>query len=310
VEAARLLERASAAGDGVAAFTLANWRLTGAMIRRDLGLARDLFLRSADLGVAEAEPIAVALLANGAGGTGRQWQAALERLSEGSGSDPGRARQARLLERMALDGSGDPLLESPSDGLSSDPEVSRFPAFLTEDECAYLVETAMPRLQPAVVIHPATGAFIQDPVRTSTSAGFPFVAEDPVLHAINRRIAKATGTSYEQGEPLQVLSYVPGQQYKLHSDALPGQANQRAVTFLVYLNDGYGGGETSFPDLGIAFRGAVGEGLLFRNVDTAGQPHPRARHAGLPVSSGRKLILSKWIRSEPLDLSGPPGRPL
>jgi prolyl 4-hydroxylase len=211
---------------------------------------------------------------------------------------------------MALDEEGEFLGESASECLSDDPMIHRFPAFLTSDECDYLAETALPRLQPAVVIHPTTGAFLRDPVRTSTSAGFPFVAEDPVLHAINRRIARATGTSYEQGEPLQVLSYEPGQQYKLHSDALPGQGNQRVVTFLVYLNDDYAGGETSFPDLGIAVRGAVGEGLIFHNVDAHGQPHPRARHAGLPVSRGRKLILSKWIRSDPLDLSGPPGRPL
>ena len=32
-------------------------------------------------------------------------------------------------------------------------------------------------------------------------------------------------------------------------------------------------------------------------------------HAGLPVTRGRKLMLSKWIRDKPLDLAGPPGRP-
>jgi prolyl 4-hydroxylase len=308
VEAAELLERASAAGEGVAAFTLANWRLTGAIIRRDLRLARDYFLRSAELGIAEAEPIAIALLANGAGGSGREWHKAISRLSDAV--SPSAIRQLQLLSGMSLDEQGEPAGEPASERLSEDPEIRRYAEFLTPSECAYLSELALPRLQPAVVVHPTTGAFLRDTVRTSTSVGFPFVAEDPVLHAINRRIAKATGTSYEQGEPLQVLSYEPGQEYKLHSDALPGQGNQRIVTFLVYLNDEYAGGQTSFPDLGISFRGSVGEGLMFRNVDSRGQPQPRARHAGLPVSSGRKLILSKWIRSEPLDLSGPPGRPL
>ncbi|WP_294172114.1 2OG-Fe(II) oxygenase, partial [uncultured Sphingomonas sp.] len=126
----------------------------------------------------------------------------------------------------------------------------------------------------------------------------------------NRRIAAATGTTYEQGEPMQVLSYAPGQQYKLHSDALTGDVNQRVVTFLVYLNDDYDGGATVFPDLHLMVRGSRGEGLLFRNVTAEGAPHPLARHAGQPVTSGRKMLLSKWIRMSPLDLSGPPGRPL
>jgi prolyl 4-hydroxylase len=150
---------------------------------------------------------------------------------------------------------------------------------------------------------------VQDPIRTSLGAAFPFTAEDPVLHAINRRIAKLTGTSYEQGEPLQVLSYAPGQQYRLHSDALPSGTNQRVLTLLVYLNNDFEGGETAFPDLGISHRGGAGDAIVFANVDAAGRPEMRARHAGLPVRRGRKWLLSKWIRERPLDLSGPPGRP-
>ena len=81
------------------------------------------------------------------------------------------------------------------------------------------------------------------------------------------------------------------------------------LTLLVYLNDGYDGGETEFPDLGLRVRGAPGDALLFASVDAAGAPCPAARHAGLPVRSGEKFLLSKWIRAAPLDLSGPPGRP-
>ena len=127
--------------------------------------------------------------------------------------------------------------------------------------------------------------------------------------AINRRIAAATGTRYEQGEPLQVLSYQSGQEYKLHSDALPGGDNQRVATFLVTLSDGFVGGATSFPRLSLELTGKPGDGLHFVNTDSAGRPEPAMWHAGMPVSQGRKLMLSKWIRERPLDLAGPPGRP-
>lgn len=304
-----LLDRGVRDGDALAAFTLANWRLSGYLIRRDLGLARDLFGRAVDLGLEEARPTYIALLANGAGGAERRWSRALEELGAMARTDPMAARQISLLESMRLLSDGNPTqVETPRE-MSSEPRIVGLDAFLTASECAYVIDRATPRLEDSVVVHPTTGAFMRDPIRTSRAAAFPFVDEDPVLHAINRRIAAASGTIYEQGEPLQVLSYEPGQEYKLHSDALPAGGSQRILTFLVYLNDGFEDGATIFPDLGLSFRGRPGDAILFANVDGAGEPDKRARHAGRPVLAGRKMLLSKWIRSTPLDLSGPPGRP-
>ncbi|MBO9574229.1 MAG: 2OG-Fe(II) oxygenase [Sphingobium sp.] len=308
-EAHTLLEQAMAAGDALATATLAEWRLTGQMIRRDLALARDLYGRAAQLGLDEAEPVHIALLSNGAGGSGRHWRDALTLLSARAPRDPWARQQARLLGGMALLETGDPAEQPAREIVREVPRIGRFEAFLTDAECRYLVDLAQPRLQPSVVIHPHTGQAIRDPIRTAKAAAFPFVVEDPALHAINRRIAAATGTRYEQGEPLQVLRYDPGEEYKLHVDTLPSGENQRAMTFLVALNADYEGGETSFPHIDLHWRGAVGEALQFDNVDEQGRPEPRLRHAGRPVARGVKYLLSKWIRAQPLDLSGPPGRP-
>ena len=38
----------------------------------------------------------------------------------------------------------------------------------------------------------------------------------------------------------------PGQEYRPHFDAIGNADNQRVLTFLVYLNDDYEGGETDF----------------------------------------------------------------
>jgi prolyl 4-hydroxylase len=212
---------------------------------------------------------------------------------------------------MAIDANGDPLeAPRPIQVLSDNPLVETIGAFLTPEECSYLVDRATPMLQPSIVVHPVTGRAVRDPVRTALSASFPFVLEDPVVHAINRRITAATATRFEQGEPLQVLSYDVGQEYKLHSDTLPAGLNQRTQTFLVTLSAGFAGGATDFPRIPLRFRGQAGDALRFSNVDESGQPDARAWHAGLPVSRGRKLILSKWIRERPLDLSGAPGRSL
>ncbi|MGX7953222.1 prolyl hydroxylase family protein [Tsuneonella sp. HG249] len=310
IAAAQALEAAAAGGDGEAALTLANWRMAGDPVRRDLALARQFFGRASELGVAEAEPVYIAMLANGAGGCARQWPEALERLRQRARRD-GAARSERdVLENMDLDDDGNPLSIPEMQSLHSAPAIRKLESFLSIAECRYLVRLAKPLLQPAVVFDPRTGQMTRHPVRSAESVGFPFVSEGPALHAINRRIAAVTGTCYEQGEPAQILSYLPGQEYRLHSDAIANEPNQRTATFLVCLHDDFEGGETVFPRLDLAWRGKAGDALHFCNVDDAGRPEPLAWHAGNPVTRGQKVILSKWIRARPLDLSGPPGRPL
>jgi prolyl 4-hydroxylase len=308
-EAYRMLAAAVERGDARAAAQLADWRLTGDPIRRDLGEARTLYGRAAELGLDEVAPVHIAMLASGAGGSGREWRRALDLLAARAANDALARRQCELLAEMRIDAEGDPVSLPPTLAVHPRPRIEGLPSFLTQAECRYLIDLAAPRLEPAVVIHPQSGQYVRDPVRRAHSAAFPFVVEDPVIHAINRRIAAATGTRYDQGEPAQVLAYDPGDEYKLHSDALAHDPNQRVTTLLVALNGDYQGGETDFPRLGVRWRGQPGDALRFDSVTSDGRPDGLAWHAGLPVTRGRKLILSKWIRAAPLDLSGPPGRP-
>lgn len=166
-------------------------------------------------------------------------------------------------------------------------------------ECDYLGHLAQAKFKPAQIFHEGQQRFVADPLRNSETAGFPFVSEWPAVHALNRRLAAASGTDVRQGEVLQLLRYGPGQEYRPHLDAIPGFANQRVLTFLVYLNGEYEGGETEFPELGLSISGAAGTGLLFANAMPDGRPDPRMRHAGLPVRRGLKLVASRWIRARP-----------
>jgi prolyl 4-hydroxylase len=110
-----------------------------------------------------------------------------------------------------------------------------------------------------------------------------------------------SGTTEAQGEPLSVLRYVPGQEYKLHHDCLPGEPNQRVSTFIAYLNDSYTGGATQFPAADIEYRGDIGDAILFRNVQPDGSVDTRSQHAGLPVTQGEKWICTRWIRRTDFD---------
>jgi prolyl 4-hydroxylase len=293
------LEQAAANGDANAAAQLAFLYLQGREVQRSLRRSREYFARAAELGHRPSRLIFIAFLANGTGGE-RDWPGALDLLrreaAEG-GADAG--RQLALLDAMQLTEAGDPATPAQGETLSEDPRISLFRGLLTTDECRYLIDAAAPAFQPAAVGHVSGGTHrIVQQIRTCDVAGFPWVAENPVIHAVNRRIAAASGTAPEWGEPLQVLRYRPGQEFKPHRDCTDDVANQRVWTMLVYLNDGYAGGETEFLETGLKVRGGTGDGLLFRNADEAGRPDMRTLHAGLPVTSGEKLLASRWIRQK------------
>ncbi len=298
--AVTILERLAAAEDGDALFLLASWTLRGTPLRRDLALARGLFGRAAQAGHRDAARIVTALVAQGIGGS-RDWPRALEMLAVLARSDPRAAEQQALIAAMTLDAAGDPADRPVGEALSASPYVVRFRQLLSPEECDFLVRSAEPMMAPAVVVDPRTGAQRRDPVRRADSAGFTWPLENPAIHALNRRIAAASGTDAAHGEPLEILRYRPGQGYRPHLDALPGAMNQRAWTMLVWLNEGYEGGATEFPGSGLRIAGAAGDALLFRNLQDDGRADPASLHAGMAVRSGTKYLASRWICQQPFE---------
>jgi prolyl 4-hydroxylase len=293
------LEQGVAKGDPASLLELGIWYLEGKHLRRDLRRSRECFRQAGELGEATAAHVYICFLANGIGGEAN-WQAAREQLRQLAESDPKAARQVGLVETMELDDRGYPKTKSVGDPLSTTPEVWRFSDLASSAECLYLIETSELLFQQSVIIDPSTGQSRPHPVRTSDGAIFPWASEDLVITALNRRIAVASGTDASCGEPLQVLRYRPGQEYRPHLDALPASGNQRVLTMLVYLNEGYEGGETLFTRAGLKQAGKTGEGLLFRNADPRGVPDRHAEHAGLPVVAGEKYVASRWIRERPM----------
>jgi prolyl 4-hydroxylase len=292
--ALQILEDGGRAGDQGCLVELGAWFLAGQIVQRDLGRARDCFRLAGAGGNAQAASIYRNFLAIGVGGE-RDWAGALGSLRQAAAQDQAAGAQIALLDAMATDANGNPTLTCTPNIISTSPFVASFKQLLTTAECDYLIRLALPNLHPSLIVDPRTGGMRPDPVRTSDAAMFAWAAEDLVVHAINRRIAAASGTAAEAGEPLQVLCYGPGQEYHPHFDALPNVTNQRILTVLVFLNDAFQGGETRFPKSGIRFRGKVGEALLFRNALPDGRPDPASLHAGAPVTRGTKYIASRWI---------------
>lgn len=293
-EGVHLLRETAASGDPEALYLLADMTWSGKMMPQDPARGRLLFEYAASLGHPHANVIATNLLGNGIAGR-RLWPAALERLEAEARQLPDRRSAFQLLGQMDLDANGDPTAAYEPRILSEQPDVRIFERLFTPDECDYLISVAEPLFCPSMV-YDKEGRAVKDTMRTSDGAAFHWLIEDPAIHALNRRVAKATGTRFLQGEPLQVLRYSPGQEYRPHFDFLEGVENPRPWTALIYLNEDYDGGATAFVRTGLQVRGKTGDVIVFQNGMPDGRRDPLTEHAGQPVTRGRKYLATRWIR--------------
>ena len=180
---------------------------------------------------------------------------------------------------------------------------------MRDGECARVIEKARGKLRRAGIYDLETGAETVVDERSNSKAELSLLDIDVPFVMLIARMSSMLGLPSQFFEPTNVLHYAPGQEFKPHHDFLstnePGLAanvkalGQRIVTLLVYLNDRYEGGETRFPQLNYAFKGAAGDALMFGNVNAKGEPDERTLHAGTPPLSGEKWVLSQWVRNRP-----------
>ncbi len=297
-EAARAVLAGVAAGETDALVLAAQWRLFGAfpdvLGPRDAAAAKGLLARAADAGDLSARVLLAYWLANPACGAPDP-SAARGHLAAAA-AVPVIAAQLALVDALAARP-----LPAP-EPLRDAPAVVRFPGLLTAAECRHLIAAAHGRLAPSLVVDPATRTARPDPVRRAQAMSFGPLDQDLVVSAVGERIAAASGTRVAAAEPLAVLAYPPGGEYRPHLDTVPGLANQRAVTVLVYLNDDFAGGATDFPDADLSVVPRTGDAIVFRVADAEGRPLAGSRHAGAPVTRGVKYLASRWIRAADHDI--------
>jgi prolyl 4-hydroxylase len=184
--------------------------------------------------------------------------------------------------------------------------VRAFAEFISDEVCNWLIERSRPRLAPARVYDSSAGAETVHGTRSNRAANFNLIEADLVQIATQARIAAACGVPLHNLEPLSVLHYNPGEKFERHFDFVTptsphyvselARLGQRRMTFLIYLNDDYAGGETDFPRLSVRHRGRRRAGLCFANTHPDGSPDERTLHAGLPPVEGEKWIVSQFVR--------------
>lgn len=213
---------------------------------------------------------------------------------------PGAPDWTRVSETLSNEPAVPSLAPEP---LCDTPQARIFRAAYTPEECEYVIAASARHLAPSMISDPRTGAMMQDPYRTSLTAIHALVDLDLAMVMINRRLAALAGRPPEKAECLGVLYYAPGKEYRPHCDWLPpgpefDRGGQRAATGLIYLNEDYEGGETRFTVPDLAFKGRIGDVLVFENLNENGDPDPASRHEGVAVRSGEKWLGSTWFREK------------
>jgi prolyl 4-hydroxylase len=192
--------------------------------------------------------------------------------------------------------------------LSQSPLIRRLPGLIHPLVLDMIVNVAAPLVRRSQIVDARTGDVRADPMRNSSHVTLGPRQHDHVLEALERCIGRVGGTPPLNGEFLQILRYRAGEEFRPHVDYFNdggagthrslADGGQRVQTALLYLNDGYRGGGTCFPRLELTVEPRRGDLLHFHNVGADGRGHQDSLHAGMPVTSGEKWLLSQWIRSE------------
>jgi hypothetical protein len=318
-EAMEALKRASLQGDLVATTELAHRLLIGDRAPKSPKHALYLLHEAAKQGEARALARLAALTAGGAY-LKQDWRQALQLLGQAAAAGdvaaqgqlaclqpPGApaASWQKMAERVPL-----PAWLQAAGQETLHENVRRVPELAPLPACTWLIGRAHGRLQPALVYDAVSRENQVHEMRTNTMALFDYATFDVVQFLLQARMSLTCGYPMQHFETPMVLHYAVGQEITPHFDFIDANApdytaqireqGQRMITFLLYLNDDYDGGETTFPELDIVHRGAAGSGLYFINAHADLTPNRKMIHTGSPPVRGEKWIVSQFIVSKRL----------
>jgi len=193
-----------------------------------------------------------------------------------------------------------------------DPIYFLFPQVLSPVECRHLIHLAHQKGFHESTVITETQLDGQQPKSRKSKTCWIHYTTDTVIHRLYSWVESLTGYSKNELEDLQIVKYDPDGYFRQHFDQCEVDSSasckdntmergHRVYTLLLYLNDGFEGGETTFLHYGHKVRGNIGDALIFPNVffDEASETYqiePRSLHEGNSVTSGTKYIANIWIR--------------
>ena len=225
--------------------------------------------------------------------------------------------------------------------IGTSPRVFEAVEVASSDEVAAIMRLAQPLVKASVTY--TGGSLTQNEARTSDTGWLRLPAEgatgdEAMLRRVWLRLASLARVDLRASENMQAIHYGEGAHYHYHIDTggSPIIAS-RAVTALLYLNDGFEGGETNFAIGGAAeamrnvhkvrhefdgcqtkqgytIRPRAGHAALFYNLmPNSMQKDFFSWHASCDVFNGQKWSANLWLHAgDPSLLEQrlrPPARP-
>ena len=173
--------------------------------------------------------------------------------------------------------------------------------FLTSDECDEIIRLAEEKGLSPSTIYTATNPTVSDTVNRISEQVWLL---NSISESICKKIENISEMPIENQEEFQVVRYKDGGFFKPHFDYPEEYAQNestkfnRYMTFLMYLNDDFEGGETYFPMLNRTIIPKKGKLVYFFNTDLEGNRLPDSLHEGKDIK-GIKWICTKWVSSDP-----------
>ena len=176
-------------------------------------------------------------------------------------------------------------------------EIFTVSEFFSADECAAHIDLAENLGFSDAPIYGTFGPQIRKDVRNNQRVMIDDVDRaDQLWRRAEVYVPKLIGDWQSSGvnERLRFYRYDLGQQFEWHHDAAFERSNgeRSRLTFMIYLNEDFERGETSFDD--VAIKPRKGMALFFVH---------QLRHKGQPVILGRKYVLRtdimyRYVRSQ------------
>jgi prolyl 4-hydroxylase len=167
--------------------------------------------------------------------------------------------------------------------MNDSPMLFTIPDFLTATACELEIARAEAIGFAPAPVTTRLGFVMMPEVRNNTRVMLDDTAHAATLFTRLAPFMRGRGSPIGLNERLRFYKYDPTQCFRWHRDGSFRRANGEAsaLTFMIYLNDDFAGGETEFESAP-SIRPRRGMALVFSH---------RLRHQGAPVLRGKKYVL-------------------
>lgn len=172
--------------------------------------------------------------------------------------------------------------------------------FISDDECDKLIELSKNRFIDST-IYDIKSDKVDKLSRSSKNVYFKR-GENELIRKLEDRVCSMFNLDKNQLEPLQIVKYDKGNEYRYHYDYFDEKSdqssNQRIYSILIYLNtlNKQDGGCTHFPIYKKRIRPEKGKMVYWENKQD-NELNKQSLHCGEPIKTDTtKYILTIWTR--------------